>query len=99
MTDQGSPQSNVRRHAAVLSAQLVLVMLAVVAARALPAGRGTIAVIMAIALVNGAAVVLGAMGVRRDGWMVSTLMAMTFFFIIGLLVWPAWDIAGRARIF
>lgn len=99
LADKASQQSNVRRHAVVLCAQLVLVMLAVLAARVLPAGRTATALIMAIALVNGATVAIGAMGAKRDGWMVSTLMAMTFFFIVGLLIWPAWDIAERARAF
>lgn len=56
-------------------------------------------VVMLIALLNGTVVAFGAMGLKRDGWMVSTLMAMTFFFIIGLLIWPAWDVAQRLRVF
>lgn len=99
MADNASPQSSVRRHAVVLIAQFVLVALAVLAARVLPAGRTTTGVIMALAAINGAAVVFGAMGVRRDGWMVSALMATTAVLIIGLLMWPAWDIAQRSRVF
>lgn len=99
MIEQELPQSSVRRHVAVLSAQLLLVVFAVSVARTLPPGRSTTAIIMTIAFVNGAVVAIAAMGARRDGWMVSTLMAMTLFFIIGLLIWPAWHIADRARTF
>lgn len=99
MSDNASHRQSVRRHAIVLLAQVALVALAVAASLSMPAGHQTTAVIMVIAVANGATVALGAMGVKRDGWMVSTLMAMTFFFIIGLLIWPAWDIAQRSRMF
>ncbi len=83
----------------MLCVQLALIALAVAVAQLMPAGRGTIAIVMVIAAMNGAVVAFGAMGLNRDGWMVSALMAMTFFFIIGLLIWPAWDVVERSRVF
>jgi hypothetical protein len=99
MADHASSQPSVRRQVTVLIAQLVLVGLVVLASRVLTEGRTATAVIMALAACNGGAVAFGAMGVRRDGWMVSALLAMTAVLIVGLLIWPAVDIAQRARVF
>lgn len=99
MVESPSPQSSVQRHAGVLVAQCVLLALTVLASTMLPGSRMTTGAIMALAALNGAVVMFGAMGARRDGWMVSALLAMTAFLIIGLLVWPAWDVAERSRVF
>ena len=88
-----------RRHLVTLASQVVL-MLATVAMSRLDLGvrLGTTAV-MLLAAVNATVVAVVLMGVRRDGPLVRMLAVLTLVVLIGLLVWPAWDIAYRVRVF
>ncbi len=93
----GTPDT--RRHLVTFASQLVL-MLATVAVSRLELGvrLGTSAV-MLLAAVNATVVAVALMGVRRDGPLVRTLAVLTLVVIVGLLVWPAWDVAYRVRAF
>ena len=86
-----------RRQVMTFAAQLVL-MLATVAVSRLDLGvRAGAAAVMALAAVNAGVVAVGLMGIRRDGAFVRMLAVLTLVVIIGLLVWPAWDVAYRVR--
>ncbi len=88
-----------RRHLLTLATQLGL-MLATVAVSRLELGvplRAT--AVMLLAAVNATVVAVVLMGVRRDGVLVRMLVVLTLVVIIGLLFWPAWDVAQRVRVF
>ena len=87
------------RHLTVLAVQLVLTVLAVLASRMNLGEDARSVAVMGVATVNGLVVAIALLGVRRSGWMVSTLALAVVVFIVGLLVWPAWDVAQRARLF
>jgi caa(3)-type oxidase subunit IV len=86
-----------RRHLVTFASQLLL-MLATVAVSRLGLGvrLGTTAV-MLLAAVNATVVAVVLMGVRRDGLLVRMLAVLTLVVMVGLLVWPAWDVAARVR--
>ena len=95
MTSQSAePRPNVRRYIALFAAQLVLAAAAVIASL-MDRGRSTTGIIIVAAAANALVVAVGFMGVRRDGWIVSTLVMCTALFIAGLLFWPAWDVYER----
>jgi Na+/proline symporter len=86
-------------HLTVCAVQLALTALAVLVSRMSVGSHALAVAVMSVATVNGLVVALSLMGVRRHGWMVSTLAVCVVVFIAGLLTWPAWDVAGRARPF
>jgi len=86
-------------HLLIVGVQIVLTLVAVLVSRmGLGVRLGGVAV-MGIAAVNGAVVATTLLGVRRAGTIVSGLIICTLVLIAGLLFWPAWDIAMRARVF
>jgi len=89
------PAPDVRRFLFAFVSQLVLTAAAVLASRL---NVGTIAV-MSLAAVNASIVAVTLMGVRRDGRLISLLAAATLVFLVGLLIWPAWDVYERMRPF
>lgn len=89
--------SDTRRHLVTFASQVVL-MLATVAVSRL-GGRLGMTVVMLLAAVNATVVAVALMGVRRDGPLVRTLAVLTLVVLVGLLVWPAWDVASRLRVF
>lgn len=88
---------NLRRYLAIFASQLVLTGAVVLLSRL--GGRIGMTAVMLVAAVNASLVAFVMMGVRRDGRLVSVLAVMTVLLLIGLLVWPAWDVAERARVF
>lgn len=76
-------------------AQFVVLALTLAAAR-VASGHTGVALVMALAGVNGTIVAVGLMGVRRDGWAPWALALLTLAITVGLLFWPAWDVAARA---
>ena len=76
-------------------AQLVVLALTLAASR-VASGHTGVALVMALAGVNGVIVAVGLMGVRRDGGGPWALALLTLTITVGLLFWPAWDIAFRA---
>ena len=86
-------------HLTVLAVQLALTVLAVMASRMNLGEHARSVAVMSVAIVNGLVVAIALLGVRRSGWLVSTLAVSVVVFIVGLLVWPAWDVAQRARMF
>ena len=91
----GTP--NIGRYLAVFASQLVLTGVAVLLSRL--GGRAGMTAVMLVAAVNAALVAVVLMGVRRDGRIVRMLALATVVFLVGLLAWPAWDVAQRARMF
>lgn len=90
--------SDSRRHILTLAAQLGL-MLATVAVSRLDLGvRFGAAAVMLLAAANATVVAVALMGVRRDGLLVRLLAVLTLVVILGLLIWPAWDVAYRVRV-
>ena len=75
--------------------QVVVLALTLAAAR-VASGHTGVALVMALAGVNGLVVAFGLMGIRRDGWGPWALALLTLTITVGLLFWPAWDIASRA---
>lgn len=91
---------DVRPYLVVFVAQFVLTVLAVLISRVEELGTSLgIAAVMLVAAINAAMVAFFTMGIRRDGRLVSWLAILTLAVIVGLLVWPAWDIGGRGRTF
>jgi hypothetical protein len=86
-------------HLAIAAAQVVLTLLAVVVSRLGLGGHVGAVAVMGLATVNGLIVALAVLGVRRNGALVSWLALGVVVLIAGLLVWPAWDVAARARVF
>lgn len=87
------------RHLLTLVVQLLL-MLATVAVSQLDLGvRLGMTAVMLLASVNAIVVAVVLMGVRREGFLVRMLAVLTLAHIVGLLVWPAWDVAYRVRVF
>lgn len=94
--DASDTMQSVSRHARIaFGLQLVVLALTMAAAR-VASGHAGVALVMALAGVNGLAVVFGMMGLRRDGWGPWALAILTIVITVGLLFWPAWDIAFRA---
>lgn len=91
--------TDVRRTLTLFVAQLVLTGAAVLVSRLELGGRVGMAAVMLVAAVNGSMVAVFLMGVRRDGRLVTMLALGTLIFIAGLLVWPAWDVSQRVRLF
>ena len=90
---------DIRRHLLVFASQLLLLLVTVAVSRLdLGVRLGTSAV-MLLAAVNATVVAVVLMGVGRDGRLVRMLAVLTLVVIIGLLVWPAWDVAARLRVF
>ena len=75
-------------------AQLVVLALTLAASRTV-SGYAGVVLVMALAGVNGAIVAIGLMGVRRDGRGPWALALLTLAITVGLLFWPAWDVALR----
>lgn len=91
---------DVRPYAAVFVAQLVLTVLAVLVSRVEELGTSLgVAAVMLVAAINAGMVAFFTMGIRRDGRLITWLAVLTLLIIVGLLVWPAWDIGGRGRVF
>lgn len=88
-------QTVVRRATVVFGAQLALLAATVVVAR-LASGRAGITAVMLLAGVNALVVAFVLMGLRRDGRAPIALAVLTVVITVGLLFWPAWDIAYRA---
>ena len=88
-------QTVVRRATVVFGAQLALLAATVVVAR-LASGRAGITAVMLLAGVNALVVAFVLMGLRRDGRAPIALAILTVVITVGLLFWPAWDIAYRA---
>jgi len=91
--------TDVRRSLTLLVAQHALTGAAVLVSRMELGVRVGIAAVMLIAAVNGLMVAVFLMGIRRDGRLVTLLALGTLVFIAGLLVWPAWDVSQRVRLF
>ena len=96
---QIEPARPLSSHLTVLAVQLVLTGLAVMLSRMNLGEHARAVAVMGVAIVNGLVVAIALLGVRRSGWMVSTLAVSSVVLIVGLLVWPAWDVAQRARVF
>jgi hypothetical protein len=88
-----------RRYLAVFVAQLVLTGVAVLVSQLDLGVRTGVAAVTVVAVLNAAMVAVVLMGVRRDGRFVSALALAVIVFAVGLLVWPAWDVYERARMF
>jgi hypothetical protein len=88
-----------RGHLTIFAAQLLLTLVAVLVSRMDLAVRTGAAAVMAVAAVNGCLVAVYLLGVRRSGWMIWGLTLATLFAIVGLLVWPVWDVAERAGLY
>lgn len=98
-TTSADEMTDARRSLALFVTQLVLTGAAVLVSRLeLGVGLG-IAAVMLVAAVNASIVAIFLMGVRRDGRLVTMLALGTIVLISGLLIWPAWDISQRARLF
>jgi caa(3)-type oxidase subunit IV len=91
--------TDVRRSLTLLVAQLALTGAAVLVSRMELGVRIGMAAVMLIAAVNGLMVAVFLMGIRRDGRLVTLLALGTLVLIAGLLVWPAWDVSQRVRLF
>jgi hypothetical protein len=87
---------SVSRTALLLAGAQLLVLALTLAASRAASGHVGVALVTALAGVNGAIVAVGLMGVRRDGWGPWALALLTLTITVGLLFWPAWDIASRA---
>ena len=79
-------------------AQLALVAAAVAVSRMNLAVRTSMALVLALTLVNAAVIAVRLLGVRRDGRLVWTFAVVVAVFVISLLAWPAWDIYERVRL-
>jgi heme/copper-type cytochrome/quinol oxidase subunit 4 len=90
---------NLRRYLTVFVLQLALTGAAVLVSRLELGVRTSVAAVMLVAMLNGGLVAFALMGVRRDGRLVSMLVLAVLVFVVGLLVWPAWDVYDRARMF
>ena len=90
---------NPRGYLTVFVSQLVLTALAVLVSRMDLGGRWGGVVVMGVATVNGLLVAIMLLGVRREGRLVSVLALAVVVFLVGLLVWPAWDVAQRTRVY
>jgi heme/copper-type cytochrome/quinol oxidase subunit 4 len=90
---------NLRRYLTVFVSQLVLTGAAVLVSRLNLGVRTSVAAVMFIAVLNAGMVAFTLMGVRRDGRFVSIMALAVLVFVLGLLVWPAWDVYDRARMF
>ncbi len=88
-----------RRYLAVFVAQLVLTAVAVLVSQSNLSARTSMAAVALLAVLNAGIVAVVLMGVRRDGRLVSVLALALIVFVVGLLVWPAWDVYERARMF
>ncbi len=87
-----------RRHLLTFALQVAL-MLATVGVSRIDLGvRLGAAVVMLLAAANATVVAVALMGVRRDGLLVRLLAVLTLVVILGLLIWPAWDVAYRVRV-
>ena len=86
-------------HLIVVALQVVLTLVAVFVSRMELGVRMSGVLVMGVALLNGVVVATALLGVRRSGSIISGLVVCTIVFIAGLLFWPAWDIAARARMF
>lgn len=86
-------------HLLIVGAQLALTLVAVLVSRMNLGVRTGATLVMAIATLNGIVVATTLLGVRRNGTIISGLAICMLVFITGLLIWPAWDIAVRARVF
>jgi caa(3)-type oxidase subunit IV len=93
------PAPALGRHLAVFGVQVCLVLGAVAVSRLDPGGMASVAAVMTVAAANAFLVAFALMGIGRESRLVSILVVMTLVIVVGLLVWPAWDVAGRARVF
>ncbi|MFN7984781.1 MAG: hypothetical protein U0Q11_23300 [Vicinamibacterales bacterium] len=86
-------------HLLIVGLQIALTLVAVLVSRMnLGVTMGS-ALVMGIATLNGAVVATTLLGARRNGTLISGLVICMIVFIAGLLIWPAWDTAYRARVF
>src|SRR3954447_13865921 len=88
-----------RRYLSVFVMQLVLTAVAVLVSQSNLSARTSMAAVALLAVLNAGIVAVALMGVRRDGRLVSVLALALIVFVVGLLVWPAWDVYERARMF
>jgi hypothetical protein len=88
-----------QRHIAAGVAQLLLTGLAVGLSQVGLGLRAGIVAIMGVATLNAMMVAVLLLGVRREGRLIWIGAVSTVFLMIGLLVWPAWDVWVRARVF
>lgn len=101
MSDTPIPSvPDVRPYVVVFVAQLVLTVLTVLVSRVedLGATLGVTAV-MLLAAINAGMVAMFTMGIRRDGRLIAWLAVLTVVLMIGLLIWPGWDVSQRGRHF
>ena len=87
------------RYLAVFVAQLVLTGVAVLVSQLNLSARTSMVAVAVVAVLNAGMVAVALMGVRRDGRLVSVLALAIIVFVVGLLVWPAWDVYERERMF
>jgi len=88
-----------RRAVQAWAAQLGLIAVTILASRVMAGGWTGTTLVFLVAGANGLVVALAAKGVRRDGQWPSVLAVLTLVLIVGLLIWPAWDISQRVRWF
>jgi len=92
-------RGSLRRHLPVLVAQLVLTAAAVLISRTAGRGMAGSVAVMVVAAANAAVVAFTLMGARRSGRWIVLLLRATIVFVAGLLVWPAWDVYERAKVY
>lgn len=86
-----------KRAVVVSVLQIVLVAAAVMVSQLGLPVRASMTAVMALTTLNAMLIAFLLLGVARDGRLVSVFAIIVAVQIIGLLVWPAWDIYERVR--